>query len=158
MGFIGFFSAGAIPAILLFWDRLGQSTLKGDIEWLLAGCLLISPIVLIVWILGAYDALRVSMDDVKKEPWIMRMGYALNRMKLKGWKGTVIPRLKILSIFLVCLSLALLIAYRYLPASFYKEEMVRARNEFKARQMTVLPNLIDGALKKAGDYKVTAKK
>lgn len=147
IGFIGFFSVGVIPSIFFFWDDLGQSIMKADIEKVLAGCILSSPVVLLFWMCGIYDAFIICKEEVKKEPLLMRMSYALNRLKLKGWKESITPRLKLLSILLIFFTISILVAYRYTPKSFYLEEMARTSNELKARQMTILPELIDRSIK-----------
>jgi hypothetical protein len=142
----GFFMAGAIPGIFLLWESLEPSTLRGFLEWVLAGCLAFSPVVLLLWICGVHDALKVCLDDLKKESMRERMACAWNRVKLYGWKKTVFRRLKPFALLGLSLALSVAVASRYFPRDFYLREIARVQNELEARQMTVIPHLIDRAL------------
>jgi hypothetical protein len=138
--------AGAIPGIFLLWESLEPSTLRRGLEWVLAGCLAFSPAVLLLWLCGVYDALKVSFDDLKKESIRKRMACAWNRVKLHGWQKTVIRGLIRFSLLSLSLALSVAIASRYFPRDFYLQEIKHVQNELKAKQMTVIPHLIDRAI------------
>jgi hypothetical protein len=146
----GFFMAAAIPGIFLVWGSLEPSVMRRFLEWVLAGCLAFSPVVILLWIYAAHDALRVCLDDLKKESIRNRIECALNRVKFHGWRNTVLRGLMRLALFGFSLALAVGIASRYLPGNFYLQEIGLMRDELKTKQMTVIPGLIDMVLDREG--------
>jgi hypothetical protein len=74
------------------------------------------------------------------------MACAWNRVKLHGWQKTVFRGLIRFSLLGLTLALSVAIASRYFPRDFYLQEIERVQNELKAKQMTVIPHLIDRTL------------
>ncbi len=146
----GFFMAAAIPGIFLLWESLEPSVLRGFLEWVLAGCLAFSPVIILLWICGVHDALKVCLDDLKKESIRKRIACAWNRVKFQGWQKTVSRGLIRFALFGSSLALSAAIAYHYFPRDFYLQEIRRLQNELKAKQMTVIPHLIDRVLIRDG--------
>jgi hypothetical protein len=142
----GFFTAGAIPGIFFLWESFEPSALRVCLEWALAGCLAFSPVLLLLWLCGVHDALKVSLDDLKKESVRERMACAWNRVKMHGWQKTVLRGLIRFAFLGITLAVSVAIASRYFPRDFYLHEIERVQHELKAKHMTVIPHLIDRAL------------
>jgi hypothetical protein len=73
--------------------------------------LILSPFLLLAWIMGIYDALKVGLDPLKKDPLRKRFKYAINRIRVKGLARGVVPQLKVTLMWVLLLVLSLLISY-----------------------------------------------
>ncbi len=146
----GFFMAAAIPAIFLLWKSLEPTAMRRFLEWVLAVCLAYSPFVIVLWICGIIDALRVCVDDLKKESVRKRIVCARNRIKFQGWQKTVFRGLTRFALFSSSLVLAVALASHYFPNDFYLKEIGFVQKELKSKQMTVIPHLIDIVLDREG--------
>jgi TM2 domain-containing membrane protein YozV len=146
----GFFVTAAVPGIFLLWQSLEPTVLRRVIEWVLAVCLAFFPVVILLWICGVLDALKVCLDDLKKEPIRKRIACARNRVKFHGWRKTVLRGLMRFALFGFSLALSVSIASHYFPKDFYLREIGRVSNELKAKQMTVIPHFIDKILEREG--------
>jgi TM2 domain-containing membrane protein YozV len=142
----GFFMTVAIPLIFLLWQSLEPTVLRSFLEWVLAVCVAIFPVIILLWICGVLDALKVCLDDLKKEPVRKRIAFAWNRVKFHGWRKTVLRGLMRFAFLGFSLSLSIFIASHYFPKDFYLREIGRVSNELKAKQMTVIPRFIDKIL------------
>jgi TM2 domain-containing membrane protein YozV len=142
----GFFMTAAIPAIFFLWQSLEPTVLRRFLEWVLAVSLAFLPGVILLWICGVLDALKVCLDDLKKESIRERLECALNRVKFHGWQKTVSRGLIRFALFGFSFALFVAIASHYFPKDFYLQEIGRVQKELKAKQMTVIPHLIDRVL------------
>ncbi len=138
------FSLVSAPCIIWAWPALEASNARFIIEGIFAFIILFSPLVPLLWILSGFDALRVSIDDLKKEPFFDRIKYANNRRRTQGWVRGVFPQIKS-TIFFLLLFLFLLVFtyYYYFPANYYREQLTLFQTWLQKRGMTFVPDLIN---------------
>ncbi|MEJ2314095.1 MAG: hypothetical protein P8Y85_04825 [Nitrospirota bacterium] len=132
--------------LFLLWPRLEPSPTRDILEWNFALSLMMMPLLFLVWLVGVFDAFKVSFDEVKKEPWLKRISYARHRVRLKGWRNTVFRRARTtvtLSLFLV---LAVLAGSHFLPESYYESFARQISAKLSGRQMVIVPRMIDRCL------------
>ncbi len=142
----GLFAIVSIPATLLLWPSLEVSHARTLVEKIFAMTVLYAPLVPFVWLLSAYDALKVSLDDLKKEPLWERIKAANNRRRTQGWIQGVFPRIRstvVLLFFLIVLSL---IISHILPGGFYADLLGAVSTGLRRQGMTILPEIIDRAV------------
>jgi len=149
--FIGFsilslFSMVSIPLVFVFWTSLEASKARFIIEGILAITLLFAPFIPFIWLFGCSDALKVSLDDTKKESFIKRLKYVNNRRRLQGWGKGVFPHIKLtlkLGLFLVLL---LVISYFYFPKEYYTSQLRNIQTRLYRQEMVIVPHLIGRVL------------
>ena len=66
------FSVISIPVTLLAWPSLEASAARTTIEGIFTLMVLFAPLIPLLWLFGSFDALKVSIDDIKKEPFFDR--------------------------------------------------------------------------------------
>jgi hypothetical protein len=143
----GHFVLSISLVFLLLWPVLDTEKDRLLLEAALAFAIVLSPLIFLMWGFSVYDALRVCLDSVKKEPIHKRFGYAVNRMRIKGWKLGVVPRLKVtfmLSLFLV---LCLTVSYYYFPQRDYLVHLRNFQSQLSNQKMVLIPKLIDKLLR-----------
>jgi hypothetical protein len=141
----------AIPSIVvsyLLWPRLEPSFTRTILEWNFAVSLMAMPFLVLIWLVGIIDALKVSTDEVKKESWLKRLSYARNRIRLQGWGNTVFKRARIMLPLVLLLSLAVYGGSRFLPADYYESYARKISAKLSAREMVIVPRMINGFLEK----------
>ena len=139
----GQFVLAAFLLIPLLWPALETDMDRLSLERVLAIAVILSPLILIMWGFGIYDAVRVCLEPLKKEPLRKRIEYAINRIRIKGWKQGVVSRMKptfVLGLFLV---LTLTLGYYYFPQRDYVTMLQSLRLQLSEQKMVLLPNLID---------------
>ncbi len=142
----GLFAFPAILIVFLFWPTLEASQARLMVEWIFMISLIFTPFIVMIWLFSVYDAARVSMDNLKKEPLRKRIGYQINRhrhdIQVYGWKNAVLSIVK--RIFIVILLLTLgVIGYHYIPKSYYIQQLMDLGNKISQEGMTVIPGLIN---------------
>lgn len=138
------FSLCAIPATIFSWPLLNPSDTRFIVEAIFTLALLFAPLIPFVWIIGSFDAWKVSAEDLKKEPLLDRIKYANNRRRNQGWVRGVFPRIKstiFLALFLVLL--AVVVYYYYFPKNFYSSQVTAVQVYLRKLGMTLTPDLID---------------
>ncbi len=146
--FLGFLAIPSVVVSYLLWPSLEPSFTRTILEWNFAVSLMAMPFLMLIWLVGIFDALQVSTDEVKKEPLLKRLSYARNRVRLQGWGNTVFKRVKIMVPLILLLALAVYGGMRLLPAEYYEEYARKISAKLSARQMVVVPRMIDGFLEK----------
>lgn len=146
--FLGFLAIPSIVVSYILWPSLEPSFTRIILEWNFAVSLMALPFLVLIWLVGIFDALQVSTDEVKKEPLLKRLSYARNRVRLQGWGNTVFKRVKVMVPMILLLALAVYAGYRFLPADSYESYARKLSAKLSARQMVVVPRLIDGFLEK----------
>lgn len=144
------FSLVSIPSVILAWPFLEASEARVIVEKIFASSVLFAPLIPFIWLFGGYDALKVSLDDIKKEPLIDRIKSANNRRRTLGWRRGVFPHFKttiVLGLFLIAL---LIVIYRYFPGSYYHDLLADAQARLHERGMTIVPELIGRVLSITG--------
>ncbi len=143
---LGIFSLVSIPSVVMAWPYLEVSKTRFVIETIFTVTVLYAPLIPFIWLFGSYDALIVSLDDIKKEPLVDRIRFLNNRRRTQGWVKGVIPQFK-LTISLGLLLIALWITiHRYFPSGYYGEQLMRAQTWLRAQGMTLVPELINRLL------------
>jgi TM2 domain-containing membrane protein YozV len=143
---LSLFSIISIPAILMAWPYLEVSKNRFIAEEIFTLAVLFAPMIPFMWIVGSYDALKVSFDDLKKEPFIDRIKYANNRRRTQGWVRGVFPHIKstiILGLFLLAL---VVVIYHTFPEDFYRDQLKDAQAWLHKQGMTMVPEIIGRVL------------
>jgi TM2 domain-containing membrane protein YozV len=143
---IGFFAVPALLVIPWFWPGLDTATDRLFWETVLVAVLLLSPLTLLIWALNSFDALKVSLDDTKKEPVLKRLEYANNRRRIYGWGRGVFPYFKQILMLGLFLVLCLTIAYYHFPTTYYVASLQRLHAQSSQQHMVLIPRLIDRLL------------
>jgi hypothetical protein len=127
----------------LLWPVLEADMDRLFLEKIMAIAVILTPLIVLIWGFGIYDAMRVCLDPIKKEPLRKRFEYAINRIRIKGFKEGVISKIKpafVLGLFLVFF---LTFSYSYFPQRDYVTMLKSLRRELSNQKMVLLPNLID---------------
>ncbi len=143
---LGIFSLVSIPSVLMAWPYLEVSKTRFVLETIFTVTVLYAPLIPFIWLLGGYDALIVSLDDIKKEPLIDRIRSANNRLRTQGWVRGIVPQFRLtiaLGLLLIALSIAI---YRYFPSDYYGEQLVHAQTWLRGQGMTMVPELVSRLL------------
>ncbi len=149
--FGGHFVVSTFLLMQFLWPVLNFSSDRLLLEKAVAAAAFLFPLVFLLWGLGIYDAARVCMDPVKKEPMRKRIEYAVNRMRLKGWKRGLAPRAKLTFVLGLFLVLSLAIGYSYFPQKDYTGLLKSLRLRLSNEKMVLLPSIIDHFLQIFGD-------
>ena len=136
------FSVVSIPATLLVWPSLEASEARRTIEGIFTLMVLFVPLIPALWIFGSFDALKVSVDDLKKEPFLDRIKYANNRLRTQGLVRGVIPHFRSTIFLLLLFAFLLIIGRHIVPEHFYRDQLAEARTWLQQRGMTIVPMLI----------------
>ncbi len=138
----------SISILFLLWPSLGTSPVKSILEWDFALSLMVMPFLVLIWLVGVFDAFRVSCDDVKKESWLKRISYAINRVRLQGWGNTVLRQAKMTVPLLLLLVIAIYAGARYFPADYYEKSARLISAKLSGREMVIVPRMINRFLEK----------
>ncbi len=141
-GALGIFSLVSIPVVLLAWPFLEANDSRLIIESIFAVGVVSAPLLLFLWLFGAYDALRVSLDDYRKEPLWERIKAANNRRRTKGLVKGVFPWIGRALALALILTFCVIVASRNFPVRFYVEWLAFLRQELTRLGMTILPEII----------------
>jgi TM2 domain-containing membrane protein YozV len=144
------FSLVSVPAVLLAWPSLEVSEDRFIVEAGFAITVLYAPLIPFVWLVGSYDALKVSNDDLLKEPLWERLKAANNRRRTQGWIRGVFPHIKSTLALVLFLAVLALVIGRSFPASYYQDYLAHARARLQEQGMTIVPELINRMLSAAG--------
>jgi len=143
---IGFFAVPALLIIPFFWPRLDTATDRLFWETALVTVIVLSPLTLLIWLLNSFDALKVSLDDTKKEPVLKRLEYANNRRRMYGWGRGVFPYLKQTLVLGLSLALCLAVAYYQFPRDYYVARLQSLQVQLSQQHLVLIPRLIDRVL------------
>lgn len=144
---IGIFSLVTVPCVLLFWPALDPSRSRSILESIFTVMVLYAPFIPVISIVSGYDALKVSMDDVKKELLLDRIVLALHRVRAEGWVRSMLPGMKTVCVFALLLGLVLLFRNNpYFPVNYYSDHLAHAQSRLYEQGMTLLPDFIGRVL------------
>lgn len=137
-----------LPFILIFfflWPSLEASRSRLIIEWISSISVILSPFIFMIWIVNIFDAAKVSLDNTKKEPLLIRMKHATNRFRnniqLYGKKNTVLPIIKRITL-IILLIIFCVISYHSVPKKFYMQQLQNLGNRMLEKEMTIIPGII----------------
>ncbi len=139
---VSLFSLLSIPSILMVWPLFDAAEARFIIEGIFTITVLFAPLIPFIWLFGSFDALKVSLDDLKKESFFARIKYANNRRRTQGWVRGVFPHIKstvVLGLFLILLSIVI---YRYFPEKYYSDLLTTVQARLHEQGMTIVPELI----------------
>ncbi len=139
----GFTSFPAILIIFHFWPLLENSGARIILDKLFTIFIIISPVVFIMWLFGIYDAVKVCLNDIKKENILRRLSRIDSKVEMDGWIEYIFPqgkRLAMLSLFLI---FSLIISYNYLPQKYYVHQLEKMKTTLSQREMVITPDLIN---------------
>lgn len=142
----GLFAAVTIPITLLFWPSLEHSDTRFTVEAIFAVTVLYAPLIPFLWLLSAHDALKVSLDDLKKDTLRERLRAANNRRRTQGWIRGVFPQFRSTLVLIFVLIGLSVIFSRTFPAGFYSSLLNGVSTGLRGQGMMVLPGLIDQAV------------
>ncbi len=139
---LGIFSIVAVIGTLLIWARLDVSEARFMIEAVFAISSLYAPLIPFIWLFGAYDAWKVSIDDLKKEPLWERIKSANNRRRTQGWSKTAVPLVKSAVALVALLAVFWLVLYRLSFIDYFIGLLVSIRRQLETIGMTIVPDLV----------------
>jgi len=142
----GFFAVPTVLGIWIVWPSLDTAVDRLFWEKILVVLLLTIPAVLLIWPLSTFDALKVSRDEIKKEPLLKRLEYANNRRRMFGWSRGVFPFFKRTAAFAILLVLFSTIVYYYGPRDYYFARLQQLQVHLSQQHMVLIPQLIDRLL------------
>ena len=141
-GTLGIFSLLSVPAVLLAWPFLEATDARFIIEGIFTVSVVSASLLPFVWLFAAYDALRVSLDDYRKEPLWERIKAANNRRRTKGLIRGVFPWIGRALALALILTFCVIVVSRKFPVGYYIEWLASMRQELAKLGMTILPELI----------------
>ncbi len=143
---LGLSSLFFVVLTFLGWPLLEASDHRFIAEGIAAVALLPASFTPLLWALGSYDALKVSMDDLKKESLWERLKAAYYRGRTQGWVRGVFPQIK--GTFLLALFLAffVIVVSYWFPREFYGRMLERTGADLESRGMTLVPAMIEKAM------------
>jgi hypothetical protein len=136
------FSLIAVPVVLLAWKDLEPSSARFLVESVFTIAVLFLPLIPLVWMVGSYDALKISLDEWKKEPLWERLKAAYNLRRNQVWLRRVFRQIKRTLVLVLFLVFFLIVAYNYFPRRYYTGEVASARSWMQTQGMTLLPELL----------------
>jgi TM2 domain-containing membrane protein YozV len=136
------FALVSMPVIVLGWPYFEASDARFVIEALFAVMLLYMMLIPFIWVLAGFDALKVSLDDIKKEPLLERLKYANNRRRTQGWIQGIFPHIRLTFALLLFLALLGIVAKYSFPKHFYLDELTKAQTHLRTQGMTIVPDLL----------------
>ncbi len=146
--FFIFFSLVGMIALAIFvfvpnvWLSLESSIDRFFYENILSFALLITPLVVLMWFINIYDAVIVSRDPLKKESLKKRMEYATNNFRAKGWKRTILHRMKFALMLTLFLAFSLTFSYSYFPKEYYVDELQDLQTQLSQKKLVIIPQRI----------------
>jgi TM2 domain-containing membrane protein YozV len=141
------FTLCTLPAVLYLWAFLDPSPSRSLIESLFAGSVLYAPLIPVISLLSSYDALKVSLNDIKKDSPLDRIVLAISRFHSEGFARSAARILKLTAVPSILLFLLVLVTTRYdIPLGFYSAYLRDAQEWLQQQGMTVVPRFIDRLL------------
>jgi TM2 domain-containing membrane protein YozV len=147
---IASFSVLSVILTFLAWPLLDADDARFIAEEISAVCLLIVPLAPLLWTLGAYDALKVSHDDLLKEPLWERIKAAYYRGRTQGLVRGVFPQIKGTLMLVLVLAFFLIVVHYWFPVGFYAKLLSSVQALLRDRGMTIVPELIGRLLAEMG--------
>jgi hypothetical protein len=142
---IGLATLPFILILFLLWPSLEASRSRLIIEWISSISVILSPFIFMIWIVNIFDAAKVSLDNTKKDPLLIRMKHATNRFRnniqVYGKKNTVLPIIKRITL-IILLMIFCVISYHSFPKKFYMQQLQNLGNQMLEKEMTIIPGII----------------
>jgi hypothetical protein len=142
----GLFAVPAVFMIPAIWPSLETSSQRIILEIVLAVALLLCTVFPLAWLFSIFDALRVSLEDVKKEPVRKRFQYALNRIRMYGFIRGVLPQIKLTLVLSLLLTLVFSGSLLFFPRDYYAHSLKNLQVRLAQKEMVFIPKLIGKVL------------
>ncbi|MEK6745091.1 MAG: hypothetical protein AABZ15_15860 [Nitrospirota bacterium] len=143
---IGIFSLLSVVLTFLAWPRLDAGDARFIAEGISAVCLLLAPLAPLLWTFSTYDALKVSHDDLLKEPLWERIKAAYYRTRTQGLVRGIIPQIKGTFMLVIILVVLMIVVQYWFPTGFYTKWLSSVQTLLRDRGMTIVPELIGTVL------------
>jgi hypothetical protein len=147
---IASFSVLSVILTFLAWPLLDADDARFIVEGISAVCLLIVPLVPLLWTFSAYDAFKVSHDDLLKEPLWERIKAAYYRGRTQGLVRGVFPQIKGTLMLVLFLAFFVIVVRYWSPLEFYATLLSSVQTLLRDRGMTIVPELIGRLLAEMG--------
>jgi TM2 domain-containing membrane protein YozV len=147
---LGFFALAMLLVVPFLWPMLLSPMDRVLAERVLLVAATLIPFVLLVWGIAVYDAVKVCVDPLKKEPWRKRVEYALNRMRLKGWRG-MIPRIELTVMVSLYLVFSLALSHYVFPRDYYLNQLQTLQVRLAHQQMHLISQRLDRLIQKVSE-------
>jgi TM2 domain-containing membrane protein YozV len=136
------FSVLSVLFTYLAWPLLDAGDDRFIAEGISAACLFLVPLAPLLWTISAYDAFKVSREELFKEPLWERIKAAYYRGRTQGWVRGVFPQIKGTFLLVLFLTFLLLVDRYLISTSFYISMLSSLRAALTNRGMTIMPELI----------------
>lgn len=143
---ISLFSILSVILTFLAWPLLDTSDTRFLVEGISAVCLLIISLVPLLWTLSAYDALKVSHEELLKEPLWERIKAAYYRGRTQGWVRGIFPQIKGTLMLVLVLAFFVIVVHYWFPTGFYAKQLISVQTLLRDRGMYIVPELIEQLL------------
>jgi TM2 domain-containing membrane protein YozV len=143
---IGTFAVFSTVLTYLVWPLLDATDTRYIVEGISSVSICIVPFVPLLWAVSVYDALKVSLDDLLKEPLWERIKAAYYRGRTQGWMRGVFPQVKRTFMLVLFLSFFLIVVHYWFPESYYIDLLTGVKRVLSDRGMTIVPEMIERAL------------
>lgn len=147
----GFFAVPVFMVTPLLWHSMRTPDERLFLEGFFTAAILVSPAVILMWFLSAFDALKICLDPVKKEPLWNRIVYARNRIRMQGLIRGGIPHVKWTLLLLIVLVISSVLGYSYFPKQRYVALLQELRTKMVNSEMVILPRLIGDLLRETAN-------
>jgi len=137
-------AAVTVPVSIFFvWPMLATIDDRIAIEWMVVVAVVIFPLVVLMWLVSLYDAVKVGLDPVKKESLRNRFEYAINRIRIKGLARGVLPQMKVFLMLALLLTFTIVLGDFYFPLKNYGPLLRSLEKTTAERGMVLTPYLIE---------------
>ena len=143
---LGIFSLVTIPSVLRVWPFLEAVKSRFLIEEIFVLTVLFAPFIPLIWLFGSFDALKVSLDDIKKESFFDRITYANNRRRTQGWVRGVYPHIKTTVFLALILTFLVIVIDSSSLRNYYCNQLTYAQARLQERGMMLVPEIINRVL------------
>ncbi len=138
----GFAAAPVLMTTPAVWPMLQTASDRLIVERAFSISLIVSFLYVLAWLVAGFDALKVSLDEIKKEPLKKRWEYAINRIRMYGFLRGAMPQIRLTVALSLVLLLFLGLQHVYLPDRFYNTMLQRWERSLSRQQMVILPDWI----------------
>jgi hypothetical protein len=144
------FSVLTVVLTFLVWPFLDSGDDRFIVEEISAVCLLMAPLAPLLWTVSAYDAFKVSSDDLLKESLWERIKAAYYRGRTQGFVRGIFPQIKGTVLLVLFLSFLVIVVHYWFPTGFYSGILRSVQRLLGERGMTIVPDLIGKLLEIIG--------
>jgi TM2 domain-containing membrane protein YozV len=144
------FSVFSVVLTFLVWPLLDGSDALFTVEEIFAVCLLLAPFMPLLWTFGAWDALKVSREELLKEPLWERIKAAYYRGRTQGIVRGIFPQIRGTFLLVLLLAIFVLVVMYWFPAEYYTKQLMSVQKLLGDRGFSIVPELISRLLETAG--------